>query len=156
MSSSSETLASATISKSCRPGPVERSTRGGANSIPCGWSARAVAVAREQPHADALVGDDQVLDPAVRLERRAQLGVADAGDDEVVLPDRQPEQLVADGAADDVGVEAERVDVVGDRAPGARVRQRWAIASISTRAPDGSFATSTVERAGGRSPTCRA
>src|SRR3954470_1215839 len=33
---------------------------------------------------------------------------------------------------------------------------RCATASISTSAPEGSFATSTVERAGGRSPTCDA
>ena len=49
-----------------------------------------VAVAREQPEADALVRDDEILHPAVRLERRAQLGVADAGDDEVELPDGSP------------------------------------------------------------------
>ena len=36
MSSSSEIEASATISKSWRPGPVDRSTRGGANSMPAG------------------------------------------------------------------------------------------------------------------------
>ena len=41
MSCSSEISLSATISKSCLPGPVERSTRGGVNSIPAGWSARA-------------------------------------------------------------------------------------------------------------------
>ena len=40
--------------------------------------------------------------------------------------------------------------------PFSRVVYRCAIASISTSAPDGSFATSTVERAGGRSPTCAA
>ena len=38
--------------------------------------------------------------------------------------------------------------------PFSRAYYRCAIASISTSAPDGSFATSTVERAGGRSPTC--
>ena len=82
MSCSSGIVASATISKSCRPGPVERSTRGGANSIPAGERPRRL-VARQQPDADALVGDDEVLDPAVRLERRPQLGVAHARDDEV-------------------------------------------------------------------------
>jgi hypothetical protein len=35
-----------------------------------------------------------------------------------------------------------------------RATQASAIASISTSAPDGSLATSTVERAGGVSPTC--
>ena len=37
---------------------------------------------------------------------------------------------------------------------GASAIYARAIASISTSAPDGSFATSTVERAGGCSPTC--
>ena len=138
-------------------------------------------VPRQQPHADALVGDDEILDLAVRLERRPQLGVADARDDEVELRRRPPEQLVADGAADEVGVEPERMHVVGDRVPhgrhsapsnslllGRAVRcsrapdllvtvcckaQSSATASISTSAPEGSFATSTVERAGGASPT---
>ena len=41
MSCAREIEASASISKSCRPGPVERSTRGGANSIPDGCRARA-------------------------------------------------------------------------------------------------------------------
>jgi hypothetical protein len=40
MSSSTESDASATISKSCRPGPVLTSLRGGANSIPAGASFR--------------------------------------------------------------------------------------------------------------------
>ena len=74
-------------------------------------------VARQQADAHPLVGDDQVLDAAVRLERGAQLGVADPGDDEVELLHGDPEQLVAHGAADDVRVEAERVHVVGDRGP---------------------------------------
>ena len=42
MSSSTESDASATISKSCRPGPVLTSLRGGANSIPAGASLRIV------------------------------------------------------------------------------------------------------------------
>ena len=74
-------------------------------------------VARQQPHADALVGDDEILDLAVRLERGPQLVVADPRDDEVELRRGPPEQLVADGAADDVGVEPERMHVVGDRVP---------------------------------------
>ena len=40
MSSSTESEGSATISKSCRPGPVETSLRGGANSIPTRVSLR--------------------------------------------------------------------------------------------------------------------
>jgi hypothetical protein len=76
-----------------------------------------VPVPRQQADAHALVGDDQILDSAVRLERGAQLGMADPGDDEVELLRGDPEHLVAHGAADDVGVEAERVHVVGDRGP---------------------------------------
>ena len=57
---------------------------------------------------DLPAGDHQVLDAAVRLERGAELRVADAGDDEVGPCDGQAEQLVADRAADRVGVEAER------------------------------------------------
>ena len=41
-----------------------------------------------------------------------------------------------------------------DRSASLRATQASAIASISTSAPDGSLATSTVERAGGVSPTC--
>ena len=88
-----------------------------------------------------------------------QAGLVDPGDEEVLVRVRQPEQLVADGAADDVGVEAERADVGADLGRHRRLRAsvyRCATASISTRAPDGSFATSKVERAGGRSPTWRA
>ena len=76
-------------------------------------------VARAEPDADALVGDDEVLDPPVRLERSPQLGVPDAGHDEVGSRGGLAEQLVADGAADEVGVEPERVHVVGDRVPHA-------------------------------------
>jgi hypothetical protein len=43
--------------------------------------------------------------------------VPHAGDDEVELAGRLPEQLVTDGAADDVRVEPQRVHVVGDRIP---------------------------------------
>ena len=43
MSSSTDSAGSATISKSCRPGPVLTSLRGGANSIPAGASRRIVA-----------------------------------------------------------------------------------------------------------------
>ena len=97
----------------------------------------------------------------------AKARLVDARDEEVLVGVLDPEQLVANGAADDVCVEAERADVLANRgghgadsagadhraAPGGRA---CAIASISTSAPEGSFATSTVERAGGRSPTCRA
>ena len=118
MSSSSEIPASATISKSCRPGPVDRSTRGGANSMPAGWSARAAEIARQEADTHPLVGDDEVLDAAVRLQRRSQLRVPDPGDHEVVLAHGQAEQLVPHGPADGVGVQAERMHVVRDRGPG--------------------------------------
>ena len=71
-------------------------------------------VSRKEAHADPLLRDDQILDLPVRLERRAQLGVTDPGHDEVAFLDGQPEQLVANRAADEVGVEPERMDVVGD------------------------------------------
>ena len=47
-------------------------------------------VPRQQPHADALVGDDEILDLPVRLERGPQLVVPDARDDEVELRWRRP------------------------------------------------------------------
>ena len=50
-SSSTPAAGSTTISKSWRPGPVERSRRSGANSIPAGASARALGVARVEAHA---------------------------------------------------------------------------------------------------------
>jgi hypothetical protein len=71
----------------------------------------------------------------------------DTGDEEVRVLCVAAEQRVADRAAYDVGVEAERADVVLD------LLQSAAIASISTSAPEGSFDTSTVARAGGCSPT---
>ena len=67
-----------------------------------------VTVAREQARADVLAGDDEVLDLPVRLERGPQLGVANAGNDEVGVADRLAEQLVADRAAHNPGVEPER------------------------------------------------
>ena len=87
----------------------------------------------------------------MRFERAAETVVVDAWDDEVRVLRLEPEQLVAHGAADEVGVERERADEVLDCAIHRYAR---ATASISTRAPDGSLATSTVERAGGWSPTC--
>ena len=88
--------------------------RGGANSIPAGVSSRISAVARMEPDADEPVGDDEILDAPVRRERGPQpLGV-DAGHEEVGVLRVEPEQLVAHGAADEVGVEPERADVVLD------------------------------------------
>ena len=67
-----------------------------------------------QPDADEPVGNDEVLDAPVRSERGPQpLGV-EAGHEEVGVLRVQPEQLVAHGAADEVGVEAQLADVVLD------------------------------------------
>ena len=113
MSSSTDSDASATISKSCRPGPVETSFRGGANSIPAGVNPR-IRPARVEPDADEPVRDHEVLDAPVRRERRAQpLGV-DAGYEEVRVLRLEPEQLVAHGAADEVGIQPEPADVCLD------------------------------------------
>src|SRR5439155_643685 len=126
-------------------------------------------VARPETQPDALPRDLEVLDTAVRLEQGAQLLVIDAEDEEIRVLRVEPEQLVADGAADEVRVEPERADVVldlllhvlivpatGNRTAFDQRRQRVAIASISTRAPEGRAATPTVERAGRSSPTCPA
>ena len=83
MSCSSEIPASATISKSCRPGPVERSTRGGAKSIPPGCRARAALSRGSSRTPTRWSATTRSSDLAVRLERRPQLGVTDPGDDEV-------------------------------------------------------------------------
>ena len=129
---------------------------------PGGASARIAAVARVEADADELSVHLHVLDPAVRLERRAQAGLIDARDEEVLVGVLDPEQLVAHGAADDVRVEAERADVAADRGrhgcgadmPAGRSEVRDRL-DLDERA-GGSFATSKVERAGGRSPTRRA
>ena len=114
MSSSTDSAGSATISKSCRPGPVLTSLRGGANSIPAGASALHAPVARVEADADEAAGDDELLDAPVRLERpRRPVGV-DARHEEVGVLRLEAEQLVADGAADEVRVEPERADVVLD------------------------------------------
>ena len=112
-------------------------------------------VARVEADADELAVDLEVLDPPVRLERRAQAGVVDARDEEVLVRVVDPEQLVAHGAPDDVRIEAERADVAADLGRHGQAERalsrayRWATASISTRAPEGSAATWNVERAGG-------
>ena len=66
-----------------------------------------LSVARPEPQADALTGDLEILDAAVRLEQRTKLFVIDAEDEEVRVLRVEAQQLVADGAADDVGVEPE-------------------------------------------------
>ncbi len=88
-----------------------RSARGGANSIPAGVSSRIPPVARNEPNADEATRYDEILDAAVRSEGRPQLLGVDAGDEEVGVPRLEPEQLVADGAADEIGVQSERADI---------------------------------------------
>jgi hypothetical protein len=59
-----------------------------------------------QAHADEPARDDQILDAAVRRERPLQPVGVDARDQEVRVLRLEAEQLVADSAADEVGVEA--------------------------------------------------
>ena len=113
-------------------------------------------IARVKPHPDELAVDLHVVHAPVGLERRAETRLVEPRDEEVLVRVRDPEQLVAHRPADDVGVEAERADVAADlggHSGGCGAAQRCAIASISTSAPAGSFATSNVERAGGVAPT---
>ena len=105
MSSATLIVGSATISKSWRPGPVDTSFRGGANSIPAGSRSR-ICVARVEAHADESAGDDEILDAAVRREPLLEAVGVDTGHEEVGVLRVEPEQLVADGPADEVGVEA--------------------------------------------------
>ena len=107
MSSSTEALPSATISKSWCPGPVLRSILGGVSSMPDGTSARMDASFRVEAHSDELAVHLHVLDASVRLERGVEPGVVDAGHEEVLVGMWDAEQLVAHGTADDVGVEPE-------------------------------------------------
>ncbi len=71
-------------------------------------------IARPQAQPHALPGDLEVLDAPVRLELGAELLVIHAENEEVGVLRLEAEQLVADGASDDVRVEAERADVVLD------------------------------------------
>jgi hypothetical protein len=59
-----------------------------------------------QAHADEPSGDDQVVDAAVRLESPLQPVGVDTRDEEVRILRLETEQLVADGSADEVRVEA--------------------------------------------------
>ena len=150
MSSSSPIDASLTIAKSRWPGPVERSARGGVSSMPAGASARYGTIAREEPDADELPVHLHVLDLPVRLEERAQPCLVDA---------RERESPRRSAAARAAGRgrrrrRRRRRSRASGRRSGSRsacreLAYRCATASISTRAPDGSFATSNVERAGG-------
>jgi hypothetical protein len=114
------------------------------------------AVRRVEPQADALPRDFERLNLSVRLKRVAQLVVTHARDDEVFVLVRAAEQLVAHAAADEIRVEPERTDVLGDVPPHrAPARQMCATTAISTFAPIGSPAIWIVARAGGLSPTYR-
>ena len=115
---------STTISKSCRPGPVERSRRSGANSIPAGASDRTRALSRMQPHADRPSRDDELLDSAVRCERVPQLGAVEPGDDEVGVACLTAEKLVPHDTPDEVDVEPERAHVLPRPPPGDPVSPR--------------------------------
>jgi hypothetical protein len=104
------------------------------------------------PYTDGPARDDELLRPAVRQQRRTQAYDVDAGNEEVCVLRLDAEQLVANRPADNVRAELERPHIVLD--PFRHPYGASAIASISTSAPEGSFATSTVERAGGVPPTC--
>ena len=69
MSSSTESDASATISKSCRPGPGRDLPARRRKLDPGRRQPPDPAVARVQPDTDEPVGDDEVLDAPVRGER---------------------------------------------------------------------------------------
>src|SRR5262249_23242633 len=66
-----------------------------------------LSVARMEPDADEPVGDDEILDATVRLERPPEPFGVDPGDEEGGVLRVEPEQLVADAAADEVGIEPE-------------------------------------------------
>ena len=144
------------MSRPCRPlGAGRRQLDARRDECPNG------PIAREEPHADELAVNLHVLDAPVWLEQRAETRLVDAGNEEVLVGVREAEKLVAHRAADDVRVDPERADVGADRVGtggfgrrcGELAPYRCATASISTSAPEGSSATSNVERAGGRSPT---
>src|SRR5262249_34509369 len=73
-----------------------------------------LAVLRPKAHPDELSRDLEILDAAVGLEGAAERVVVDAEDEEVRVLRLEPEQLVANRAADEVRVEPERADVVLD------------------------------------------
>jgi hypothetical protein len=60
-----------------------------------------------QPHADEPPRDDEILDAPERRERGLQAVGVDAGNEEVRVLRLEPEELVADGAADEIGIEPE-------------------------------------------------
>jgi len=60
-----------------------------------------------QPHADEPARDDELLDAAVQLERALQPVGVDSRNEEVRVLRIESEQLVANGTADEVGIESE-------------------------------------------------
>ena len=80
-----------------RGAPARRCARrrGGVSSMPAGTSRAHRAVARVEAHADELAVHLHVLDAPVRLERRAEPGLVDPRDEEVLVGVLDPEQLVA-------------------------------------------------------------
>jgi hypothetical protein len=71
-------------------------------------------VARIQPSTDLPARNLEVLHLAVRIERAAKSVVVDARNDEIRVLRVEPEQLVANGPADEVRVEPETADEVLD------------------------------------------
>ncbi len=67
-----------------------------------------------KPDADEPVGDHEILHPPVRCEGCPQAFGVDARHEKVGVLRLQPEQLVAHGAAHQIGVEPERAYVVLD------------------------------------------
>ncbi len=125
---------------------------------PCGRQHSDRAVARIQPKPNGTTGDDEILDTSVRLERRPEPRRIDRQHEKVGVLGVEPEDLVADRSPDEVGVELQRRHVLLESLQHAAIlaacrQSASATASISTSAPDGSFATSNVDRAGGVSPT---
>ena len=115
MSSSTESDASATISKSCRPGPVRdllarrreldpgrRQLRGSRRSR--GWKRTPTSRSATTRSSTRPCGASAARSPSVSTPGHEEVGVLRV----------EPEQLVAHRAADEVGVEAERRDVVLD------------------------------------------
>ena len=75
-----------------------------------------LGVAGMQAYSDEPVRHDEILDAPVRLQPRPQRVGVDARDEKVGVLRLEAEELVADGAADEIRVQPERADVVLDRA----------------------------------------
>ncbi len=75
-----------------------------------------------EPDADEPVGNDKILDPSVRSERGPQAFRVDPRHEEVGVLRLEPEQLVANGPADEVGIEPKQAHVILDLFHGRRKR----------------------------------